>query len=195
VRPGADAVRRIVEVDAGTGRMTYLPDERLIAVAHREIPRPPPPKKAMQSIRLYNEQGKLVEEIDVTRIGHPGGIAYVPTTHQFVVRFAETNKMLTLLTRKGEVVGKIDLTQKVPKFNGFTFFNPSDPSGGQFIFLNTQDGSALITDFEGNKRGTFDQKEVVIVSSNISAITTGPDKGAFAILDGGSQELVVFRLI
>ena len=103
--------------------------------------------------------------------------------------------MLTVLTRKGEVVSKIDLSQKVPKFSGFAFFNPSHPSGGQFIFLNTMDGGPLITDFDGNPLGTFKQRELAIVSSNISAITTGADAGAFAILDSGNSELVVFRLV
>lgn len=188
-----DAVRPITIVDDDTVRMTYLPAERLIAVTHQEND-PATPTTNRQTILLYNELGKMVETLDVTKIGHPSGIAYVPATQQFVVRFAETKTMLTVLTRKGEFVRNIVLEANVPKFSGFAFFDPAHQSGGRFVFLNTNDGG-LITDFNGQPQGTFVQRDLVIASSNISAITTGPDAGAFAILDGGNNELVIFRLI
>lgn len=190
-----DAARRIVEAVPGTGRMTYLPDEKLIAVVYHETPAPTKPAMPKQFIRLFNEQGTKVEEINVTALGVPGGIAYVSTNHQFIVRFGGTVS-LTVLTRKGEFVRTIELSQTLTQFSGFTFFDPGHPSGGQFVFLNASDsGDAVVTDFEGKSLGTFRQADAAIVSTNITAITSGADTGALAILDDGDSALVVFRLL
>jgi hypothetical protein len=54
----------------------------------------------------------------------------------------------------------------------------------------------IVTDFQGNKINKFDIREPLQILSPtaVTAITSGPDAGAFAFANGETSEVVVFRL-
>lgn len=181
-------------------RMSYLPGEQLIAVAHRNDPR---------AILLFRNDGTLHSQIDLSpaslgqNLGGLISVAYIPSTNQFAVRFNGVGanpfperRKLRIISRTGALERTIDLsctgTQGIA---GLDYFNPADPSGGQFIIIGSA-GRVLITDFNGNLLREFNSRVKLGLFSpiDLAAITTGPQAGAFSVVDSGSGEMVIFRL-
>jgi len=207
VSPSLNATRKLFEVDALTVRLTCLPKERLIAVSHKKDPNSSDPKN-IPAIRLHDHKGIVKEEINLNNffdtLGNPIGIAYIPQSDSFAVRFGQEDKQLIIVTRKGVKSGSVPAPPEIKAINGFTFFNPDHPSGGQFVFLDRPNQRAILTDFQGKRVGSFVTRGATSRNPNedlnlvqpfpISSITSGPDAGAFALIDLGSFEIVVFHL-
>lgn len=177
-----------------TRKMTYLPAEQKTAVVSA-LPR---------ALLLYDNGGNLVETIDLspaavgTGLGAPNGVTYIPSTNQFAVRFnapAEQHRIRIIPRTGGAPVRTIDLGIGASTVIGMAYFNPSHPSGGQFL-LNVSPGRLLVTDFNGNFISEFNARVKLDVMNpgDLSSITTGPQAGAFAILDIDSAAVVLFRL-
>jgi hypothetical protein len=186
--PLLDSFRLVVGVDPTTRKLTYIPGEQTIAAAHPNNPR---------GILLF-KKGQPAGQIDTSQLGNPVVISFIPTTNEFVLVFANQRTQLSFLSRQGAISRKpIDLAPAgIVRIAAVTFFNPSHPSGGQFlVFDNTQD-LAVITDLGGNKLDDFSIKKAfgVLNPSALAAITTGSDAGAFALANSENSEIVVFRL-
>jgi hypothetical protein len=178
-----------------TPRATYMPDEQLTAVALRRSGGAQPPE-----IALYDGDGTRLETIDVSGIGgvgHPGKIAYAESTSEFVVVERTQPTTLKFLTRSGGVSREVDLAPiGIERVSALTCFNPLHPSGGQFLVFDPG-GRAVVTDFEGNLMAEFDyRRELGLVTvTGASAISNGPDAGAFAALElASSPTLVLFTM-
>ena len=177
-------------------RMTFLDAENLVAVAHQTTPK---------AILLFNKLGALEETIDVSAVGSPVAVAYIPTTNQFAVRVNEAGKaaMLFILSRTGQLVRTLDLSGTgIRSIVALAFFNPGHPSGGQFFIVDGPPAGgeilnlAFVTDFNGQPLMKVDYRGElgVLTPVDVSTITTGPDAGSLAIIDRSSNELVVFAL-
>ncbi len=194
VPPSLDSASRVVDL-AGDGfsfafGVTYLPDDNLIAVAHAIAP---------QAILLYDNSGNLVSQIDLSGVGRPLDISYIPTMREFAVRVSGVgeSRRLHLVSRDtGAVMGTIDLSPTgINAVVGVAFFNPAHPSGGQFLVIDSRSTDrAIITDFEGNLLDEFNYRSGLglLNAQDVSAITTGPQAGAFSIVDTGNSEIVIF---
>lgn len=172
-------------------RLSYLPDEHLIAVGHRNSPR---------AVLLFNAAGLLVEQI-VTPTPPAGAlrsVEYIPTTQQFAVGFGAA-PLLRIISRTGALVRTIDLAPTgITAIGGVAYFNPAHPSGGEFLILDADQAieRAIITDFNGNLLSEFNYRDKLNVLSavDVALISTGPQAGAFSLVDFDSSELIVFRL-
>ena len=171
----------------GRQKLTYLPGKHLIAAAVR-------PSKA---IVLFDNKGKLVGQIDVSALGKPNAICYIPKTKQFAVQFTNTPLQLDILDQTGGLVRTIDLSSTaLDTISSVAFFDPHDSSGGKFLVLGGLNTNlVLVTDFTGKVRSEFNYRATlgVISASDVAAITTGPQKGAFSLVDDDS-EIVVFSI-
>jgi len=202
VRPSLDSSTRVVDLGISSPdffrlpRAAYMPDEHRIAVALRRRGATP------AQIALYDNDGTLVERINASAIGgigRPIKFTYIPSTHEFVVVEQTQFNKLKILTRAGALAREIDLSPiGIFTVFGVAYFNPFHPSGGQFLIFDSNfSGRAAITDFNGVLMSEFNYRDELGVLGVIgaSAITTGPQAGAFAALSTeNSPELVVFRL-
>lgn len=185
--------KAIVAADNLTQKLAFLPDEQLIAATHLNNPR---------GVLLLNEQGQRVDTVDTSGLGAPRALGYIPTTREFVLAFRDPNdaskaRKLFVLARDGALSRVIDLTAAgIKRVAAVTFFNPQHPSGGQFLVIDGQDNVGLVTDFTGTKLDKFSIRETLKLLNPVAvtAITTGPDAGAFAIANAENSEIVVFRL-
>ncbi|MEK6301400.1 MAG: hypothetical protein AABO41_11810 [Acidobacteriota bacterium] len=205
-----DAATQVVDLTGtgfGTGqRLTYLPAEHLIAVAS-SIPR---------AILLFNSNGTLNSQINLSmaalglNLGNPLAITYIPATDQFVVGFNGINnnpdqpaerRRLRVFSRTGTLVNTLDLTPTgTAGIAGVAYFQDSG-GAGRFMILGSA-GRAFITDLNGDSRigiGLFGEFNIrvklgLLGRSDITAITTGPQAGAFAVVDNAGGEIVIFRL-
>jgi hypothetical protein len=198
ISPALDAAQQVADLSAdGFPRpraMSYLPAEHLIAVAHANVPR---------AILLYRNDGTLDSQINVAGLGLGNlfGLAYIPTTNQFAAVFnnpadPQENRRLRILSRTGALERTIDLACTGARgVSAVEFYNPAHPSGGQFLVVASSN-RVLRTDFDGNLLGELNSRTHlgVLTPADITAITTGPQAGAFAMTDSSGGELVVFRL-
>jgi hypothetical protein len=191
--PALDSFRLAINSDPLARKVTYLPDEQLIAVAHANTPR---------GIQLFNEQGQPAGVIDTTQLGAgpPVILNYLPETREFGIVFRNgPQSQLMRLKRDGTGFSNaIDFAAAgIQKISAVTFFNPAQSGSGQFlVFDNTQD-LFVTTDFAGAKlSGPFSIRNSlrVLNPTAVTAITSGPDAGAFAICNAENSEVVVFRL-
>lgn len=177
-----------------TRKMTYLPAEQKTAVV----------SASPRAILLYDNGGNLVETIDLSAagvgpgLGAPNGVAYIPSTNQFAVRFsapAEVRRIRIIARTGGAPVRTIDLGPGSSTIISMAFFNPSHSSGGQFL-LNVSPGRMLVTDFNGNFISEFNARVKLDVMNpgDLSSITTGPQAGGFAVLDVDNAAVVLFTL-
>jgi hypothetical protein len=154
---------------------------------------------------LFNQQGTLAETIDVSAVGSPVAIAYIPTTNQFALRVNEAGKaaMLFIVSRTGQLVRTMNLAGTgIRSIVALTFLNPSHPSGGQFFIVDGPLAGdpiidlAFVTDFNGQPlmKVAYRDELGILAPADVSTITTGPDAGALGIIDRSSNELVVFAL-
>ena len=172
-------------------RLSYLPDEHLIALTSVNSPR---------AILLFNAAGALVDQV-VTPMPPNGGlrsVEYIPTTQQFAVRFGAA-PLLSIISRTGAVVRTINLAPTgITTIAGSAYFNPAHPSGGEFLILdgNAATHRAIITDFNGNLLSEFNYRDKlgVLQALDVAFISTGPQAGAFSLVDSNGSELIVFRL-
>jgi hypothetical protein len=140
------------------------------------------------------------------------GITFIPTTNEFGVNFNGLNgdpnqpaerRRLRIFSRAGALVRTLDLTctgSGGPA--GLAYFEDPNGGGGRFIILGSA-GRVFITDLNGNSRNSNDLlfgefnsrvKLGLLQRVDITAITTGSLAGAFAVIDNGGGEIVIFRL-
>jgi uncharacterized protein YjiK len=185
--------RSVAPVDNLTRKLAFLPDENLIAATHTNNPR---------GILLFDKQGQPAGLIATTQLGIPQVINYIPSTNEFVLVFRDAQdptkrSKLFVLTRTGAVSRVIDLAAAgVARITAVAFFNPQHPSGGQFLVIDGDLNTGFVTDFTGATLDKFSIRDTLglLTPSAVTAITTGPDAGALAVINGENSEIVVFRL-
>ncbi|MBD0373097.1 MAG: hypothetical protein ICV60_19810 [Pyrinomonadaceae bacterium] len=191
--PSLTKFASLVGVDNLTRKLTFLPDEQLIAATHTNNPR---------GILLFDRAGQSAGQISTTQFGIPQVISYIPQTNEFVLVFRDNqdpskNSKLFVLTRQGALSRIIDLAPiGVRRITAAAFFNPQHPSGGQFFVVDPTQNTAIITDFNGAKLDQFSIRDTfgLLTPSAVTAITSGTDDGALAIVNSETSEVVVFRL-
>jgi hypothetical protein len=191
------------------GGMTYLASEHLTAILNIN----PAPDRA---ILLFNSNGTLNSQISLSpaslgqNLGRPLTITHIPATNEFVVGFdgagtpdpQAERRRLRVFSRAGALVRTIDLTATgTGSIGGLSYF--VDPNGGgRFVIMGTA-GRLFVTDLNGDSRnpnGTLIRefnsrvKLGLLLRNDITALTTGPLAGAFAIVDRSGGEVVIFRL-
>jgi hypothetical protein len=194
-----------------TRETAYLPSEHLIAVLNVA------PASA-RAILLFNNNGTLNSQISLSpaslgqNLGPPQTLAYIPTTNEFVVGFNGLNgdpgqtaerRRLRVFSRTGTLVRTLDLTATGSQgFAGVEYFEDPKGGGGRFMVMGPA-GRVFTTDLNGDSRNSdgflffeFNSrvKLGLITRSDITAITSGPLAGAFAVVDGSGGEVVIFRL-
>lgn len=183
----------VTAVDNLTRKLTFIPDENLIAATHLNNPR---------GIIFFDLTGQPAGQIDTRALGTPQVISYIPPTREFVLVFrdaqdATKRSKLFVLSRQGAVSRVIDLAPAgVARITAAAFFNPQHPTGGQFFVTEGDRNTAFVTDFNGAVLDKFSVRDSFgLLSPNAAtAITTGPEAGALALINGETSELVVFRL-
>jgi hypothetical protein len=201
VAPNLGSAERAVDLNAqgfSRGRrMTYIPEENLTAVAHQTTPR---------AILLFDKKGGLAETIDVSAIGSPSAIAYIPSRREFVLRFtgAANAKTLFILSREGELKRTVDLSSTgITSVVALTHFGAASGGDGQLLILDAPltdadpiTNRAVITTLDGALVGDFNTRKSlgVLNPGDVAEITSGPDAGALSIIDRSSNELVVFSM-
>jgi len=170
---------------------------------------------------LFYEPGAPgpVEQIDLSTYGSgttPGTIgravvvAHIPgatpAEGRFAVRFGPGGPAdpytAYLFSREGALLGTIDFnaTAGLIAFNALEYFDAPDGTGGRLAVLGRDPTSThmqfFVTDLDGHKLYSFDIKEKLGLPTpgEVSVITTGCQAGAFAVLDGTAETLVVFRI-
>ena len=113
------------------------------------------------------------------------------------MQFTNTPLQLDILDQTGGLVRTIDLSSTaLDTISSVAFFDPHDSSGGKFLVLGGFNTNlVLVTDFSGKVKGEFNYRATlgVISASDVAAITTGPQKGAFSLVDDDS-EIVIFSI-
>lgn len=186
--PRLSGFQSLTQVDPLTRRITYLPDENLIAATHSNNPR---------GLLFFDKEGQPAGQISTQALGNPQIVSYIPTTQEFAVVFGAQQTTISILTRAGALSRTINLAPLgVGRIGTLTFFNPQHPSGGQFLLTDRNTNTGLVIDFQGNKATKFEIRDTLQILSPtaVTAITTGPDAGAFAFANGETSEVVVFRL-
>lgn len=216
-----DAASQVVDL-TGTGfnsgqRLTYLPAEHLIAVASGS----PRAIVLFNGNGTLNSQIDLSPAALGMNLGGPISITYIPTTNEFVVGFggigtasnqqAERRTLRVISRTTGAIVRTIDLTATgtggvagvagAGGVAGVAYYQ--DSGGSERLMILGPAGRAFITDLNGDSRnangvllGEFNirVKLGLLNRSDITAITTGPQAGGFAVVDSGAGEIVIFRL-
>lgn len=204
-----DSATQVVDLSAYpfARQVTYLPSEHLIAMTNAN------PRK----IVLFNSDGTVNSEIALTpaaigqNLGPPNAITYIPTTNEFVVSFngagsdpnrATVARTLFVFSRTGTLLRSFDLKETGTGGIGSVAYY-FDPDGDERFIIGASAGRVVITDLNGNSRNAsgflireFNNRAKLglIERAQITAITSGPMAGAFAILGGRSNEVVIFRL-
>lgn len=177
-----------VPAPAGLGPLTYLPDEHRIGISETNC-------APNCSIFLYDNTGNLVDQVPVS-YGHPA-LTYIPTVKQFAARRGGNLTTVFFYSRQGELVNFLDLSSTgIDAIRGISFFNPRDPSGGEFLIASSNLQHMLfIVDFTGKLLAQFDYHALGVVDvGDLDFITTGTFAGAFSLLDADTSKIVIFRL-
>jgi len=157
--------------------MSWMDDEHKLAVTHTQ------PQRA---ILIYSPNGDLLEQIDVTAIGRPFQIAWIPTTDEFYVRTVEMPSTLRVLSRTGAFLRDVDFSALGPAIGSFAHVD-----GELLVFIG---GLLYRTDLAGAAIASYDPTPLQVVNPSICAITTGPLAGKFAVTSARNGEVVVFSL-
>jgi hypothetical protein len=201
VTPGLDSAGRAIDL-TGQGftrgrRMTYIPEENLVAVAHQTNPR---------AILLFDKKGGLAETIDVSAVGSPSAIAYIPSRREFAVRVTGTAnaKTLFIFSRDGQLTRTVDLSATgITSIIALTHFGAASGGDGQLLVLDAPltdadllTNRAIITTLDGSLVGDFDTRKSlgVLAPGDVAEITSGREAGMLSIIDRSSNELVVFSM-
>jgi hypothetical protein len=194
---------------AFTRQTVYVPQDDLIAVLRFG-------GADDRAILLFNTNGTLNSQISLSpaslgqNLGQPLALAYLPGSDEFVVGFAGTpatqvleRLRLRVFSRTGTLVRTMDLTGTgTAGVNGIEYFEDPQGGGGRLLLIAAF-GRMIVTDLDGNSRrpnsslyGEFNVrvKFGLITRNDVAAITSGPDAGAFAIIDSNGGEVVIFRL-
>jgi hypothetical protein len=180
-------------------RATYLAAEHLLGVVHLNGPR---------AIVLFNPDGTINSQVDLSaatigsNLGGATTVEYLPATNEFAVGFngnptpdpAAERRRIRVVSRTGALVRTIDLTCTGTRgIGGFAYFE--EDGLGRLLVLASA-GRVLVTDLNGNLLREFNLRVRLgmLGAADLSAITTGPQAGAFAAVDSTGSELVVFRL-
>jgi hypothetical protein len=178
-------------------RMTYIPEEGLTAVAHQTGPR---------AILLFDKQGGLAETLDVSAVGSPSAIAYVPSRREFAVRLtgAANAKTLFMFSRDGKFSRTVDLSATgITSVVALTHFGAASGTDGQLLVLDAPltdadpvTNRAIVTTLDGSLVGDFDTRKSlgVLAPGDVAEITSGREAGMLSIIDRSSNELVVFSM-
>ncbi len=177
--PGAHGLVRARHV-------TYMPDEHKILLAHTRNP---------TALLIYDETGRLLEQIDVSSLAtsidgtHPlTSAVYVPVNQEFYLRFAGDTERLRVVSRTGAFKGDVDL-----RATGATGFSLMTLEGNNLV-IRTNEG-LIRTDLNGALLATYDTAPLRTPRlAGLTAITTGPNAGKFAVCDSSGTEVVVFTL-
>lgn len=174
--------------------LTYLPNDHRVATwARRGILGVP-----HNFIRLYDPStGLSVSEVDTPALGTdpPRALDYIPPTDQFAAVFTGGPPVVKIASRTGALVRTINIgATGLTSPSSVAYFDPTDGSGGRLLLVQAL--NAAVTDLDGNAVLTFNIREKLnlLVPVDVSAITTGPQAGALAIVDRDNSELVVFTL-
>ncbi|HEX6183771.1 MAG TPA: hypothetical protein VFZ44_07665 [Pyrinomonadaceae bacterium] len=203
VSPALDAATPFADMTAAgltfPRRATYLPAEHLLGVVHLNGPR---------AIVLFNPDGTINSQVDLSpatigsNLGGATGVEYLPATNEFAVTFngnptpdpAAERRRIRVVSRTGALVRTIDLTcTGTQGIGGIAYFE--EAGSGRLLVLASA-GRVLVTDLNGNLLREFNLRVRLgmMTASDLSAITTGPQAGAFAAVDSTGGEIVVFRL-
>ncbi|HEV7891736.1 MAG TPA: hypothetical protein VGP08_13930 [Pyrinomonadaceae bacterium] len=178
-------------------RMTYIPEENMTAVAHQTSPR---------AILLFDKGGKLAETLDVSAVGSPSAIAYIPSRREFAVRItgAANAKTLFVFSRDGKLSRTVDLSATgITSIVALTHFGAASGGEGQLLVLDAPltdadpvTNRAVITTLDGSLVGDFNTRKSlgVLDPGDVAEITSGKDAGRLSIIDRSSNELVVFSM-
>lgn len=178
-------------------RMTYIPEENMTAVAHQTGPR---------AILLFDKEGNLAETLDVSAVGSPSAIAYVPSRREFAVRITgNTNaKLLYMFSRGGQLTRTVDLSATgITSIAALTHFGSASGGEGQLLVLDAPltdadpvTNRAVVTTLDGSLVGDFNTRKSlgVLNPGDVAEITSGKEAGLLSIIDRSSNELVVFSM-
>ncbi|HJP92707.1 MAG TPA: hypothetical protein VJ875_12180 [Pyrinomonadaceae bacterium] len=205
-----DSSTSVVDFNAfpNTRQLVYLPQEDLIAALRFN----PAPDRA---ILFFNKNGTLNSQISLSptslgqNFGPPGSFTYLPATDEFAVGFNGTpatqaleRQKLRIVSRTGTLVRTIDLNATgTGGFNAVEYFQ--DAQGAERLMFLSAFGRVFITDLDGNSRNTdgapfgeFNSrvKLGLLQRNDLTAITSGPLAGAFAVTDSSGGEIVIFRM-
>lgn len=181
-------------------RATYLSAEHLLGVVNN----------GPRAIMLINPDGTFNSQVDLSpatigqNLGGAVAVTHIPTTNEFAVTFngnptpdpAAERRRVRVVSRAGALVRTIDLTCTGTRgVAGLAYFNDPAGGGGRLIILASA-GRVLVTDLDGNLIREFNLrvKLGLVSAADIAAITTGPQAGAFSVVDSSGGEMVVFRL-
>ena len=203
VSPALDAATPFADMTAAgltfPRRATYLPAEHLLGVVNLNGPR---------AIVLFNPDGTYNSQVDLSattigsNLGGATGVEYLSATNEFAVTFngnptpdpAAERRRIRVVSRAGALVRTIDLTcTGTQGVGGIAYFE--EAGAGRLLILASA-GRVLVTDLNGNLLREFNLRVRLgmLGAADLSAITTGPDAGAFAAVDSSGGEMVVFRL-
>jgi hypothetical protein len=205
-----DSSTPVIDLSAfpNTRQLAYLAQEDLIATLRFN----PGPNRA---ILLFNLNGTLNSQISLSpaslgeNFGPPTALTYLPATDEFAVGFSGTpttqaleRQKLRIFSRAGTLVRTIDLgATGTGGLIAVEYFQNAE-GAGRLMFLSAF-GRVFITDLDGNSRnadgvpfGEFNSrvKLGLITRNDLTAITSGPFAGAFAVTDSSGGEVVIFRL-
>lgn len=203
VNPSLDGATLFTDLTAAgltfPRRATYLPAEHLLGVVHPNGPR---------AIVLFNPDGTVNSQVNLSaatigsNLGGATTVEYLPATNEFAVGFngnptpdpAAERRRIRVVSRAGTLVRTIDLTcTGTQGFGGLAYF---EEGGAGRLLVIASAGRILVTDLNGNLLREFNLRVRLgmMGAADLSAITTGPQAGAFAAVDSTGGEFVVFRL-
>lgn len=205
-----DTATPVIDLTAfpNTRQLVYLPQEDLVATLRFN-------PALNRAILLFNLDGTLNSQISLSpaslgeNLGPPASLAYLPGTDEFAVGFNGTpttqaleRLKLRIFSRAGTLVRTLDLSATgTGSVTAVEYFQTAE-GAGRLMFLSAF-GRVFITDLDGNSRnangflfGEFNSrvKLGLITRSDLTAITSGPLAGAFAVTDSSGGEVVIFRL-
>jgi hypothetical protein len=202
VPPSLDSTNPLTDINlnyTAVRGLAYLPDENKFAMGF------PTRAIAQSSILIYNmddTDGIPDETVELSGLGlgDPTCLTYIPGRQYFAVAFSNSDSSLTIVNRNGTgVIESVDFAPiGVEVIRSVAFFNPSHPSGGQFLIHAEPGRRVLITDFSLNVLGEFDAYPTLGLTRldnyyDVVAITSGKYAGAFGMY-GDSGELVIFSI-
>jgi hypothetical protein len=166
-------------------RLDYLPDTHAFALFHRS----PPPR----AFYYYDANGNQVGQDNFPTTLTPSTFSYIPTTRQYAIRKSTPANVIYIYDRDnlfGNPVRSIDLSPLgVTSTSNFTFANPQDPSGGQFVVVAGD--KILMLDFNGKLIARINN---TLHLNSIRSITTGPYAGNYVAMWTANDEMFIIAL-
>jgi hypothetical protein len=179
-----------LSADPNARRLTFMSDERLIAISHANCGGSP----EGCYIGLFNEAGALVEKVPMP-YGFPS-ITYISPLHQFAEVHGGSTA-IEIFARNGDPIRTIVLSGiGIDTVYGLTYFNPSHSSGGEFLIIGSNlSHTAFVTDFNGNLISTFDYKQTLgaMEATDVATVASLPFGNVFVLVEAGG-EIVTFYL-